>query len=107
MSFVQRTLNMEAATGYVVDLTPGCTTVSVLARGACYVKTSSALTAPSAPTATPAPAASAEAGYLDLQLNEVQVFGVDTDSAHDAGSDQIQYLVVWAVAAGNLVISGH
>lgn len=104
-NFSQVTLNMEAATGYVVSLGK-CSSISMLARGACFVKLVNAQVAPSAPVATPAPAASAQAAYLDMQAGEVQSMGREDVSPENA-ADSFNFLVVWCVGAGNLVLNCH
>ncbi len=104
-NFKQVTLNMEAATGYVVSLGQ-CKSISMLARGACLVQLVNAENAPTAPTVTPAPAASATAAYLDMQAGETQSMGVE-DVHLPNEADSFNYLVVWCVGAGNLVCNAH
>ena len=105
-NFTQKTLNMAAGNGYVVAL-GGANTASVIARAACYVQISDAVATPTAPTATPAPSAGLQASYIDMQAGEVQTFGSDDDSQGSQPGDFINYLVIWAVGTGNLVINAH
>ena len=70
MPLVQKTLNMGAGAGYVVDLpAPGCGRLDVLAKAEAWVQLS---TDPdvAAPGATPAPGADLQADWVHLAANE-------------------------------------
>ncbi len=97
---------MVAGTGYVVALS-GANSVSVIARAACYVQIVDTAAAPAAPVATPAPSAGLQASWIDMQAGEVQSFGVDYDGEEPCHLDPVDFLVVWAVGSGNLVINAH
>lgn len=111
---VQKTLNMANATGYVLTLAPssGFSMVQLKAAVACVVKTvsySAVDAAPTAPVADPSPSAGLSASWYRMSANEVLRVGYEApkgalDSSYN---DAIQYVVVWALAAGELDIVAH
>lgn len=112
MAYVQKTLLMAVGAGYRVDLGQDCGAVTVTCKADCYVKVVGGDTAspPTAPVATPAPAAGAVAEYIHLATSgDKQTVGADQDGRGfvPALQEQLRYVLVWAVAAGDLLIVGH
>lgn len=108
--FRQKTLNMAAGAGYLIDLGGGVGTMSILARAECFIRVSGPTSsAPSAPTATPDPASGAQASWLHVLASEEVTLGVDPSYWNGAqvAQDTMQYIEVWAVAAGYLVCNAH
>ena len=108
-TFESKTLAMQAGTGYVVPFVPSVGIVSVLARAECFLYVAGPGITPATPSVTPAPSAGTVATYVHLIANEQAGWG--TEPAYVNGlpviQDPIGYLVVWAVATGDLVINSH
>lgn len=92
--------------GDLIDLGDWYSEVTVTARGECNVRfqlQTPGSAAPSAPVATPVPAAGADAsGWNDMVANDVDTFDADP-----AGQKKYRYGEVWEKAAAVLVIGAR
>lgn len=111
---VQKTLSMQATTGYSVDLGQDCGFVNILAKADCWVRVVSSHNGDSttAPVATPAPAAGAVANYIHLATAGETLTvdfskGFQSDPTGFAG-DRMTTVLVWSVAGtADLVINAR
>lgn len=89
--------------GDIIDLGDWYSQVTITAGGACNcyaVAQAPGSSAPSAPVATPVPAAGAEtAGYNDMVTGDVDTFKMDP-----SGLTKYRYVLVWEKAAAVLNI---
>jgi len=93
-----------APTGDVVDMGGPCAKLRITARAACWVRAvlgDASTSAPSAPAATPAPAAGAEApqGWVYLAANDVLILQPDV-----YGVLAYRYVEIWELAAGLITV---
>jgi len=109
----QLTKLMAATTGYSISLGKDCGFVNVLAKADCWVKVVSSHNGDSitAPVATPAPAAGATATWIHL-ANSGEGHTVDISkgfqsTAPDLTADRMTDVLVWGVAAGELLINAR
>ena len=97
----QKTLAMQATTGYSIPLDHVAGWVNVIAKAECYVRVVSQANGDSivAPVATPAPAAGATAQYIHLITSGEQMT-VDISKgfqspAPDLAGDRMSHVLVW------------
>jgi len=109
----QLTKLMAAGAGYSIALGKDCGFVNILAKADCWVKVVSSHNGDSttAPVATPAPAAGATATWIHL-ANSGEGHTVDTSkgfqsAAPDLTQDRMTDVLVWGVAAGELLINAR
>jgi hypothetical protein len=95
-----------APTGDLIDLGDWYNEVTLTARGACnvrFVLQAPGSSAPSAPVATPVPAAgSAASGWNDMVADDVDSFDPDP-----SGQKKYRYGEIWEKAAAVLVIGAR
>lgn len=108
---VTKTLNAAAGAAYVVDLSAGggVGKLEVLVKAEMYVLPTTDASA-AAPGASPAPAAGAQTDYIHLAASGEKLT-VDLNQGVLAPDQptrsKIQKLLVWAVAAGDLLAVGN
>ena len=110
---VQKTLSMQATTGYSVALGQQCGFVNLLAKADCWVKVVSSLNGDSttAPVATPAPAAGAVSDWIHLATSG-ETLTYDYSKGFNQApvgfpKDRATHVLVWAVGAGELVCNAR
>jgi hypothetical protein len=110
---VQKTLATQVTTGYSIALGQDCGFVNILAKGDCWVKVVSSLNGDSttAPVATPAPGAGLVANWIHLAASGEQ-FVYDFSKGFQSAApsfpgDRMTHVLVWSVAAADLVINAR
>lgn len=110
--FKHGTLNMQAGHGYAVKLDAAVGVLSITARAECYVCAMAPRAndaAPDAPTVAVIPAPGAVTPFAHLIAGDAVDFGDVARSVAGDGAavDSMQWILVWAVGAGNLTWSAH
>lgn len=110
---VQKTLAMQATTGYSIALGQDCGFVNILAKAECWVKVVSSYNGDSttAPVATPAPAAGAVSNWIHLAASG-DTHTVDLSKGFQSPApgllgDRMTNILCWSVGAGDLVINAR
>lgn len=103
---VFKTLAMQVTTGYVVALGQPCAYVQCTTKADCWVKpVYSPNSTPAPPAGTPAPGAGLTADWIHLASSGDKLPADWRDgSAQSQQTDQYTHVLVWAVAAGDLLI---
>ena len=107
---VFKTLNTQAVTGYVISLGQACAYVQCSARSDTWVKpifvdAANGDVAPAAPVATPAPGAGLTADWIHLAVNGDKLPADWRDGGTQSlATDMYTHVMVWSVAAGELLI---
>ncbi len=108
-NFQQKTQSMVLGQGYVIPLN-GANAGTILARVPCRVQLSDASPAqpPAAPTTDPLLGPPGTLfSWLDMQAGEMQSFGGDNAGVAQPAIDFVNYVIVFALANGNVVINAH
>lgn len=110
---VQKTLSMAAGAGYSLALGQECGFVNILTKADCWIKVVSSVNGESttAPVATPAPGAGASATWIHLAASG-ETFTYDyskgfNQSPTGFAGDRATTVLVWAIAAGDLIVNGR
>lgn len=109
---MQKTLNMAAGTGYVLDLGGDVTYLELTAKADCWVKPAWAETIPTdVPTAAVIPGAGATSDYLHLATSgDSQDWdaGKGGSNSSSAPTTKFNHVLVWSVvgAGGELLAAG-
>jgi len=110
---VQLTKLMAAGAGYSIALGKDCGFVNILAKADCWVKVVSSHNGDSvtAPVATPAPAAGATSTWIHLaasgETHTVDYAKGFQSTAPAFTEDRMTNVLVWGVAAGELLINAR
>ncbi|RTK98721.1 MAG: hypothetical protein EKK57_11125 [Proteobacteria bacterium] len=110
---VQKTHSMAAGAGYSIPLGRDCAFVNLLAKADCYVRVVSSYNGDSttAPVASPAPGAGTTADWTHLAASgDSYVCDYSKGFQSEATSfpkDRMTHVLVWAIAAGDLVINAR
>lgn len=109
---MQKTLNMAAGTGYVLDLGETVTYLELTAKADCWVKPAYAETIPTTlPTAAVIPGAGATGDYLHLATSgDSQDWDAGKGGSNSSGAPttKFNHVLVWSVvgAGGELLAAG-
>ncbi len=109
---MQKTLNMAAGTGYVLDLGGDVTYLELTTRADCWVKPAWAETIPTVvPTAAVIPGAGQISDYLHLATaGDSQDWDAGTGGSNSSGAPTLKFnhVLVWSVvgAGGELSAAG-
>lgn len=108
MSYVQKTLNAAATTGYVISLGQKVGKVTVQTVGRAAFKVGSG-TAPATPTNAYLPASGATTDTLEFAAGGEFSVGQDPDGHGYDGQkqDPIEWVAVWAEGGGLVRAVGH
>lgn len=104
---------MAAGAGYSIALGQDCGFVNILAKADCWVKVVSSYNGDSttAPVATPAPGAGATANWIHLAASG-ETHTVDFSKGFQSTApaftgDRMTNVLVWGIAAGELLINAR
>lgn len=108
MPYTVKTLLMQNAANFQINLGRDCGKVTITAKGECYVRVDA--TQPTPPAADPTPAGGATADYIHLASSGDTVsFGADPDGRgiQSGLQDPIRWVTGWAKAGADLLVVGH
>lgn len=104
--YIQKTTSMKTAEGYTLSL-GAVGYLQMLAKAECFVQAVNSDTTPPVPTAV-TQVAGQTLNWIHLAAGDRLSLGQDFAKGYDERiHDRITHLLVWAVAAGDLILLGH